>query len=271
MIVSSTLHNHCNICDGRCSPEEMIAGAVAAGFTDFGLSCHSHAPFDLSCCLPDEAAYLRRLQELQAACQGRINLVRGTEQDYFAPAAQPAAYDYIIGSVHYFRDKQGGYHGVDGSPQELRQTLEQVFDNDVWAMVADYYANVTAMVQEQRPDIIGHFDLIKMNNGGNRFFDESDPRYRELALTALTKAAAGGAIFEVNTAPLFKGLSVGPYPSAFLLQELIRLKAPLMINADAHSTAQLTCGLEETARGLKELGCPELTLWQNGGFTKVKL
>ena len=44
MILTSTLHNHCDICDGRCSAEEMIEAAIAAGFTDFGLPAIAMLP-----------------------------------------------------------------------------------------------------------------------------------------------------------------------------------------------------------------------------------
>ena len=271
MILSSTLHNHCDLCDGRSSAEEMIEAAIAAGFTDFGLSCHSYAPFDLDYSIKDEAAYLDILKHLRQKYADRIRLVYGTEQDLFAPVKDRGAYDYIIGSVHYLKADAGRYYAIDGSLAEMLRAVKELFAGDPMAAVAAYYDNVVRMAEEQRPDIIGHFDVIKKTNGGSAWFDEEDPAYQELALKALRETAATGAVFEVNTAPLFKKLGVDIYPSPFLLKELLDLGAKVMINTDAHCTEQLIYGIDETAALLKEIGFQTIEQWQDGGFITCAL
>ena len=57
MKITSTIHNHSTLCDGKSPPEQMINTAIAAGFADFGFSGHSYAPFDLAYSIKDEAAY----------------------------------------------------------------------------------------------------------------------------------------------------------------------------------------------------------------------
>lgn len=271
MILTSTLHNHCDMCDGRSSAEEMIEAAIQAGFSDFGLSCHSYAPFDLACSIKDEAAYLRTLTELRQKYAGRIRVVFGTEQDLFAPARFQKDYDYIIGSAHYLRDKQGGYHAVDGSLTEIKRTLDEVFAGDALAMIAAYYANVTRMAREQQPGIIGHFDVIKKTNGREPWFSEEDPAYRRLAREALRQTAKSGAIFEVNTAPIFKKLGFEVYPSPFLLEDLLSIGAEVMINTDAHCTQQLLCGVEQAAQLLRDIGFRQVKMWRKGGFIDREL
>lgn len=271
MRLFSTLHNHCDMCDGRNSAEEMIEEAIAVGFTDFGLSCHSYAPFDLDYSIKDEVAYLEKLQQLRQKYASRIRLAYGAEQDFMAPVRNRAAYDYIIGSVHYLQDEQGGYHAVDSTLKDMLAAVEQVFNGDPLAAIAAYYDNVTAMAEQQRPTVIGHFDVIKKTNGGAAWFDEADPAYRRLALEALRRTAGSGAVFEVNTAPLFKKLGVDVYPSPFLLKELLRLGAKVMINTDAHCTAQLTYGVEETADLLKDIGFRSIEQWQKGRFVSCPI
>ena len=271
MIVTSTLHNHCDMCDGRCSAEEMIEAAIAAGFTDFGLSCHSYAPFDLEYSIKDESAYLNKLAELRQKYAGRIRIAYGTEQDLFAPVRYKDAYDYIIGSVHYLKDASGAYHTIDGSLAELKRTLDEVYAGNALALIADYYENVIRVAEEQRPDIIGHFDVIKKTNSGSAWFREDDPAYRKLALDAIRKTAKSGAVFEVNTAPLFKKLSLDVYPSPFLLLELLSLDADVMINTDAHCTEQLLYGIDHAIRLLRDIGFRQIMLWQDGTFVKQKI
>lgn len=271
MIVTSTLHNHCDLCDGRCSAEEMIEAAIAAGFSDLGLSCHSYAPFDLEYSIKDEAAYLRILAELRQKYSGRIRIAYGLEQDLFAPTCRREEYDYIIGSVHYLRDEQGGYHAVDSTLADMRRTLLEIYGGNALAAIADYYENVVRMAKEQLPTVIGHFDVIKKTNSGNAWFREDDPAYQKLALSAVERAAQSGAIFEVNTAPLFKKLQLDVYPSPFLLHKLLRLGAEVMINTDAHCTAQLLCGIDETLLLLRDIGFRRIMLWRDGGFISHKI
>ena len=53
------------------------------------------------------------------------------------------------------------------------------------AFIKAYYENVMDCVQSQRPEVVGHFDLVCKNNEAGRFFDEDAPAYRRLALEAL--------------------------------------------------------------------------------------
>ena len=271
MILASTLHNHCDMCDGRSSAEEMIEAAIEAGFSDFGMSCHSYAPFDIEYSIKDENAYLDTLHALKERYAGRIRIAIGSEQDLYAPVGRPEAYDYIIGSVHYLLDKNGRYHAVDSNLDEMRDTLNDVYEGNALAAIADYYDNVARVAEEQHPDIIGHFDVIKKTNGGSSWFDEADPAYRKLALDALRRAAKSGAVFEVNTAPLFKKLDIDVYPSPFLLHELRKLGTDVMINTDAHCTEQLLYGIDEAAMLLRDIGFSSVMMWQNGKFTRQKL
>ena len=65
MILTSSTHNHCTLCDGKNTPREMAEAAVAAGFIDFGFSSHSRAPFDPEYSIRDEAEYVHALRALQ--------------------------------------------------------------------------------------------------------------------------------------------------------------------------------------------------------------
>ena len=39
------LHQHCTFCDGKDTPEEMIAYAIEKGFDSIGFSSHSYNPY----------------------------------------------------------------------------------------------------------------------------------------------------------------------------------------------------------------------------------
>lgn len=184
-------------------------------------SGHSYAPFDLDYSVKSEQHYVQELRALQKAYAGRLRIAVGMEADWFAPVNDRAALDYIIGSVHYLRDEATGrYYAVDGAPEALDACVAQMFGGDALAMARAYYALVAENARKYRPELIGHFDLVKKNNCGGHLFDEADPVYRTAALEALDACAATGAVFEVNTGGMFRGYCGEPYPSRFLLEAL---------------------------------------------------
>lgn len=268
MNLTSSSHNHTTLSDGINTPEEMAEAALAAGFTDFGFSDHCDPD---SCGIRSETEYIRTMRALQAQYAGRLRIAVGLEQDYFAPVQNRAALDYIIASVHYVRGAQGEYCAVDGSLQELKQCMETSFGGDAIAMVRAYYALVAAHARRDRPEIIGHFDLIKKNNGNGILFDESSAAYRQAALEALDVCAGTGAIFEINTKGLFRGYCAEPYPARFLLEAIRDRGGRVTINTDAHCTAAIRCAFDESLALLREIGFSSVTVLENGRFTDKPL
>ena len=89
-------------------------------------------------------------------------------------------------------------------------------------MAEAYFANV-AKVAEKKPTILGHFDLIKKINGGNKFFDENDPRYTAAANSALMAAARNRCVLEVNTSAAYRGFRKDYFPSDAILKDWLVL------------------------------------------------
>jgi len=271
MKLTSSTHNHSTLCDGKNTPEEMVQAALDAGFTDFGFSGHSHTPFDRGYCIRSETAYISTLRTLQKQYAGRLGIAVGLEQDYYAPTQNRAALDYIIGSVHYLHSAAGTYYAVDGSAQELERCIQEQFSGSAIEMVRAYYALVADHVRRDRPEIIGHFDLVKKNNRDNRFFDENSTAYREIALAALDACAETGAIFEVNTGGMFRGYCPEPYPARFLLEALQEKGARVTVNADAHCAEAICYAFDEMLSLLREVGFPSVTVLENGHFVDKPL
>lgn len=266
MILTSSTHNHCTLCDGRNTPREMAEAAIAAGFTDLGFSSHSRAPFDPEYSIRDEAEYIRTLRALQREYAGRLRIAVGMEQDLYAPVQNRAALDYIIGSVHYLRDASGTYYAVDGDAKTLEECIQKMFGGDAAAMARAYYALVAENARRWRPEVIGHFDLIKKNDRANRLFREDDPAYRAAALEALEACADTGAVFELNTGGIFRGGGSEPYPARFLLRALCAHGARVTVNGDAHCTEALTFWFDEALALLRDVGFARIAVWENGAF-----
>ncbi len=273
MIIKSTLHNHSTFCDGKNTIKEMIEGAIKLGFTDIGFSGHSYHPeFFKGWGMTDEAAYKRELLKRKGEYAGRINIYLGLEQDYYGPTATPNDYTYIIGSVHGFLSKdQKRYYAVDYNEAELREGIKEVYNNDPYLMIEDYYRLVVENVKKYKPDVIGHIDLVIKCNGDNKIFDEESPRYKEAALNAVRECVKIGGIFEVNTGGIFRGYKSFPYPNTFLLEEILKLGGKVMINADSHSVDSLDFYFEETLDILRKVGYEKISVFINGIFKEIKI
>ena len=141
---------------------------------------------------------------------------------------------------------------------------------DGLAVAEAYFANV-AKVAEKKPTILGHFDLIKKINDGNKFFDENDPRYTAAATSALMAAARSRCVLEVNTSAAYRGFRKDYFPSDAILKEWLVLSGNVVITADAHDTKALTYGFEEAAAHLKELGYTKVQVLGKNGFTPCEL
>ena len=107
---------------------------------------------------------------------------------------------------------------IDESPEMLEDGIRRYYGGDAMAMVKDYYAHLGRDIPRFRPDIIGHFDLIRKFNRDDRFFTEESPSYHRAALEAAEAAGETGAIFEINTGSIARKRRKIFFPANFLLK-----------------------------------------------------
>ena len=195
--LKSSVHVHSKLCDGKNTLEEMAVTAWKAGLQTLGFSGHSHTPCDLEYCMTQSrtSLYKATIAKLKERYAGKMDILCGLEWDLFSDD-DPYAYDYFIGSAHYAKGpKTGKYYEIDWREEDLRACIDDDFDGDGLAVAEAYFANV-AKVAEKKPTILGHFDLIKKINDGNKFFDENDPRYTAAATSALMAAARSRCVLD---------------------------------------------------------------------------
>ncbi len=270
MKITSTCHNHCTMCDGANTASEMINAAIDAGFTDFGMSCHSHADFEPDGSVSSEEEYLSAMRLLQKEYAGVINIAVGIEQDMLAPVKKRSAYDYIIGSVHSFYNKYtGAYYSVDSSLDELKTCINEMYGGDGMALVREFYSSTVKNVRDVSPEVIGHFDLVTKYNGGNKFFDEHSHDYKNAALDALDACAQTGALFEINTGGVYRGVKEEFYPSGFMLEALYEMHAGIILSADAHCVQAVAAGLDKALAQVQKIGFKSIFMLKNGKFEEI--
>ncbi len=259
----SNAHTHTTYCDGRSTVQEQLAAARALGFVSLGFSGHAMQGFDWKYCMSAEgqSAYRKELRALQRECGERglaPKLYVGLEQDALVPAAEKAKnradFDYIVASAHYFPEPLSGeWVSVDGDPELLKRCVAERFGGDALAMAEAYFALHGGAVENDRPDVIGHFDLVRKYSE-QIGLDTGAAAYRAAALAALERARRGCGLLEVNTGGIARGYEVTPYPAGFLLDAWRDMGGDVTLTSDCHDARFLDCAFDETLVMLRARG-----------------
>ncbi len=231
----SDVHVHTNFCDGKNSPEEMVLSAIKKGVDKLGLLVHACMPFECTWCVKPERVgeFQAEIQRLKEKYKDKIELLCGAELDYFSEL-DLSEFDYTIGSLHYFY-VDGKYYTVDHSEEYFCESVKTAFGGDYYAAAENYYEILSEYSKKFSPDIIGHFDLVTKFNKGNKYFDESHPRYIEAATKAIEKLVKFGVPFEINTGAISRGYQDKPYPNVWIIEKIKSLGGKFIINSDSHN------------------------------------
>jgi len=263
----SNAHTHTPYCDGQTTIPAMIARAQALGFVSLGFSGHAYQGFDpdYSMSLAGQREYhdiLRALQNEHNTNGTTPKLYVGLEQDALVPQEQKKEnrrdFDYIIGSVHYLSNKMDGKkEAVDGPKDMLVRFVQESFDGDATEMAKAYYRLIAKSIQNDTPDIIGHFDVVR-KHANVLGLDTANPVYRRAALDALEAAYQGCKLLEVNTGNIARGYDTLPYPADFLLHAWHEMGGDITLTSDCHHEDTLDCAYEQTLPMLRHMGFKRL-------------
>ncbi len=265
----SNYHTHSHYCDGKGQLREYVEYALSKGFTALGFSGHSPVPFPSTFAIKEEeyTTYCDEVRALKAEYAGRIDIRLGLEIDYipglqedFAPLVEKGGLEYTIGSVHLIPNpadtdtlrqlnatatgderKQIPYHiwFIDGPRQETYDNgLHHIFGDDIRAGVRAYFYQQNAMIERNRPTIVGHPDKIVMHNKG-RYFQYDDRWFRDLIYETLQLIKETGCICEINTRGIYKGRHTDYYPGRETIKYMNTLGIPVIVSTDAHQPSDL--------------------------------
>lgn len=260
--------------------EPVVARAIDAGFTHYGLSehCPRYRTEDL---FPGEEdlgpdgliatfnAYTRQARALRERFSDRIDLLVGFETERLPPGDWAARMlllreqvrpDYIVGSVH---DVQGRV--IDFSAEQTRTIAGELGGTEV--MQTLYFDAVIDLVQALRPEIIGHIDLIRKFDGPQPVFSPGVWRRIEAVLEAVR---AAGGVLDVNCATHRRGL--GPvYPLPEILARACQLEIPVTLGDDSHGAHDVGVGLDASLRAIANAGYREVAYFAHGaGGTELR-
>ena len=136
--------------------------------------------------------------------------------------------------------------------------LNKIYGGNTKKVVQDYYKIIREMLRYENPDILGHLDLIKINNNEEKYFSEKEPWYRHEVMDTLKAVAKSSSILEVNTGGIARGKIDSLYPSTWILEEAYQMRIPITLSSDAHKPEQITAKFKEAAVLLNSIGYKEI-------------
>lgn len=262
---------------------EVIDAAVAAGCPAYGVSEHAprlgeqflydtevHMGWTVEKIVQDFERYAEAIRAVADEYADQIEILRGFEIEVVPPDRyveimqgyrEQFAFDYIVGSVHFLYDVS-----IDGPVDMYEHAMGKAGSAERLAI--EYYEAVAEMVASLKPEVVAHFDLIRLNGHLHGGFDT--PAIRDAAQGALEAIKANNGIIEVNTAGWRKGLTHA-YPEPWIIERANALAIPFCFGDDSHGSHQVADGIPRARDYLRENDVDSITiLSRNGDVVKRK-
>ncbi len=279
-MITTNYHTHTCFCDGSSEPEKYVLEAISMGFTALGFSAHAPLPFETAWNLAqaDIEPYCAEILRLREKYKGQTEIYLSLENDYIPGIAEDFAFfrkqfklDYSLGAVHLVKNPDSNeIWFIDGPISNYDNGLKRIFHNDIRKAVETYFSQLNEMIVTQKPDIIAHFDKVKMNNQ-HRYFQENEPWYKVLLRNTLEIIAQSKCLVEVNTRGMYTGKYDGLYPGLEVLKQMVELNIPVTISSDAHKPSDLNSYFDETEKILKDVGYQSIRVRLNHQWTDQEI
>ena len=248
------------------SLEEIVRAYIDHGYTWVGITEHMPPERD-ALSYPDEltaglnavdqqarfAEYMAACRQLRDQYASEIRILVAFETEAYSgyeswvPAVRAAHEpDYIVGSVHQINDEL-----FDGSADWYRAAADTVGGVD--ELYCAYFDRQYEMITKLRPEVIGHFDLVRI----------FDPDYRarlvkpfvwNRVVRNLEAIRDLGSILDFNLAALKKG-QAEPYVSRPVLEQALKMEIAVVPGDDSHGVGNVDRHWDEGIRFLREAGC----------------
>ncbi|NLY19275.1 MAG: histidinol-phosphatase [Clostridiaceae bacterium] len=270
-------HTHSMFCDGEMMPEDYVKSAIEKGFKALGFSGHAPLNFETSWATSEDnfQKYIETIIYLKEKYKDIIQIYLGVETDYYPDCKDLRVMpeiDYTIGAIHFIYDANTGREfAFDGSGKQFLETRDVVFKGNIRLMVETYYNMIIEMITNQTPDILAHLDILKKNNAGSCFFDESEPWYKNIVEKTLVKVKEHNIIAEINTGGISRGYTTEIYPSFWIISLMREMDIPIILNSDAHHPDWIDTYYTEAEKILALAGYKSQRILLDGKWQDVPL
>ena len=153
----------------------------------------------------------------------------------------------------------------------MKYGIRNYANGDERAFIEAYFDNIVEMVHTQKPDIIGHLDLVRKFNKDLKYFDENANWYKKKVEYVLDEIAKTDAIIEINTGGMSRGWTQTPYPSIPILKRILAKNIPITISSDAHETKNIDFYFEESLEIARKVGFKSVKILDGGEFKDFEI
>jgi len=226
--------------------EDVVLAYIKKGFKNFGIADHQprteeflyqneidlgHNSTDLFFAFDE---YVKKAKSLQKKYRMNANILVGFETDMCGKnplkliddLRSRYGPDYIVGSVHHV--KNVSFYNKEYYEQAIKicGSLEKLYEN--------YYELQYDLIMECKPEVIGHFDFIKL------FSEDFEPSENVIKLMErnIEAVISYGGVFEVNSRAFKKGLKE-PFPGRKILKMIKEMDGLITLGDDSHSASQV--------------------------------
>lgn len=193
--------------------------------------------------------YLIHARSLQKTSQMHILVgyeVEGVDTEHIKAAEQiRPKFDMCVGSVHHV-------HGIPIDFDSGKWLMAREKSGSTRQLYKDYYDLQYEVLVRLKPDVVGHFDLIRLfdlrSEGNGSWPDVAAAISRNIDLVILY-----GGLFELNSAAIRKGWT-SPYPQEDIVKEIIRKGGRFCLSDDAHAYSQVGLNYEKMWAFVQRMG-----------------
>jgi histidinol-phosphatase (PHP family) len=237
--------------------ERYLTAARDAGIEELGVSEHVYRfrdalgvwdhPFWLENARDDLDAYAEFVRTTPLRLGLEMDYVAGRE-DRIANLLDAHEFDYVIGSVHFVRDRAVDY--------DVWDIWESIGDADrIWEL---YFQTLAEAARSGLFDILAHPDLVKVWGDGRPSPRRDTRFYYEPAVEAIGET---GIAVEVSTAGLRKPVKE-IYPAPAFAAMCVEVGAAFSLSSDAHVPEDIGYAYDRAVEEMGDWGVGEIAVFE---------
>ncbi|KAL2832448.1 polymerase/histidinol phosphatase-like protein [Aspergillus cavernicola] len=267
-------HSHSGqFCPGHAkdSLESIVQLAIARKFHTFCLTEHmprgeeDYYPEEIeagqtpSWMIANEAGYFQEAQRLREKYAGQIKILIGFECDWIRDGSRTLVetslgrlpFEFFMGSIHHTKTVPIDYD------REMYERARELAGGTDERLFEEYFDEQLGMLEELKPVVVGHFDLIRLKSDDPERSFTQWPGVWERILRNLDYVAGYGGIMELNSAALRKGMSE-PYPKAEICREFLARGGRFCLSDDSHGLDQVGLNYHRVLEFVDKVGISTL-------------
>lgn len=262
-MVRVNCHVHTIESDGAISPREVLERAEKEGISHLCFTDHFKVPSevrDYGDKRGHSNEYYEELYSLREEFKGRIDVMIGLEldwidgyEDWFINKLGDRRYDFLLGSVHHVRLRNGSFCRDGSFRKEWSSRDYEIF-------IRDYFVEVQKMIRFGMIDSVAHLDGFRKGLEDDSILEAE--WYRELVRETLELMKERSVCLELNASGWWR--LEEQFPMSWIIEEAVRMGVEFTVGNDFHRLefCDVSSGLDRAIGVLKGFGCEEIIIFK---------